>query len=407
MISAIPNQPINFGPSLLDGCLCGDIEPPLLFDPDSDTLRFQVGVQTCPNAQSFIDNTDFQGVNWKAGLAWVLGPGIACGQGIAGASLEDSGFSPTPGEVYVLVFNVTSVTGTVSWSFGGASGVFGPQTTPSVHEFTITATNSGGLVVTLDTDESAICFEMIAAYPANRDLTVEIMSGGDVVAEFNTEDDAGSFAFYDGIIAANIALGGEEEIPSCFTVRVTNECGNLVTVLESQTLAVVSPGSCTLMLRACNDSEALGFAPEPLEMRVQATLTRPRWGYEVSQERRSNGRIMRHYADRSTAMELRIEMQSEWVHPFLSMLPVFGHVYVGQREVVVDPDGYEPLYGDVFDGTGGIVLTVRPKQELSRRVICDAEGPGCPKPPNLWVQWTGPNNDLIITQQNQAIELAN
>lgn len=405
MIAAIPNQPVNFGPSALAGCLCGDMEPPLLFDPEADTLRFQVSAPVCPNAESLIANPDFQGVNWKAGIAWVLGPGIACGQGLAGARLEDSGFSPVPGETYVLVFSITSVTGTVSWQFGGASGIFGPQASPSVHEITVTATNAGALVVTLDSDESAICFEMIAAYAANRDLTVEIVSGGDVVAEFTTEDDPDSFTFHDGIIAASLSLSGIG-LTGCFTVRLTNACADIVTVLESQTIAAVEPGSCTLLIRACNDSTAFGLAPEPLEMRLQASLSRPRWGYDVSEERRSNGRIMRHYADRSATMELRIEMQSQWAHPFLAMLPVFSHVYVGRREVVVDADGYEPLYGDVFDGTGGIVLTVRPKQELARRVLCDAEGPGCSPPPNLLVQWTGPNNDLIITQQNEAIELA-
>jgi hypothetical protein len=109
-------------------------------------------------------------------------------------------------------------------------------------------------------------------------------------------------------------------------------------------------------------------------MRLNASLTHPTYAYEVTGQRRSNGRTINNYVDRQRKMELRVGLQSEWVHPFLAAIPVFSHFYVGQEEFVVDAEEYAPLYGDVFEGTGGIVLNLTPKEELFRRVQCEAEG---------------------------------
>jgi len=64
-------------------------------------------------------------------------------------------------------------------------------------------------------------------------------------------------------------------------------------------------------------------------------------------------------------------------HAFLSLAPLFHHFYIGDREVAVDADDYEPIYGDVRTHMGGVDLTVRPKVELVRNVLCEAEGEGC------------------------------
>lgn len=405
MIRAIPNQPVNFGSSLLAGCLCDELEPSLLIDPSEDSILFQMLVDICDGAENQIDNPDFQGVNWKAGLGWTLFPGQACGAALALSTLQDDSLTPVVGDNYVLHFVIANVRDTVSWSFGGNSGTFGTSGTNTgafTIDITVEAFSTAALVITLDTDDSGICFNMIAAYPANRGIVVDLVdSDGNVIETWNPDDDSSSFTFYDDIMSVDLPLG-EVEISGCFTVRVTNTCGDVVTVLTSQTLQAVSAG-CTLKLRACNDTTALGFAPTPFEIRLNASLTHPTYQYEVSGQRRSNGRIMNNYVDRQRTMELRIGLQSEWVHPFIAALPVFAHFYVGQQEFVFDAEGYEPLYGDVFEGTGGIVLSLKPKEELFRRVQCEAEGPGCLPPPNLWVQGTGPNNNFVITQDNETI----
>lgn len=409
MMTAIPNQPINFAGSLLAGCLCDEVVPPLLIAPSEDSIIFQLGAGICPDAVSVFTNPDFDdsgGTTWFTSAGWTLSIGSACGSGAALGTLQESSLTPTPGNYYTLVFNVVRLTGTVSWTFAGNSGTFG-TTGVTTAGFTFTTTvearTFAGLIVTLDTADSAICFSQIAAYDANVDFLVELVDPSNVVlASFDQATDPDYFTFYDDVLAVNIPLGGET-LDGCFTIRVTNTCGTSEVVLTSQTLQAIGDTDCTLKVRGCNDGIGLGFAPDPFEMRLIAKLTHPTWEYDMSTERKSNGRIMTNYADRQRKMELRIGLQSEYVHPFISALPVFGHFYIGQEEFVFDNEGYEPLYGDVFDGTGGIVLAVRPKEELFRRVQCEAEGPGCSPPPNYWVEGTGPNNDLVITEDDEAI----
>ena len=409
MITGIPNQPLSFVPSLLQGCACDPLVPQLLIHPEEDNIIFQLGIDLCPGAESEIDNTDFQGANWKGGLGWTLFPGRACGTGIAGASLQDDSFSPEVDKWYTITFIVESVTDTVSWSIGGTSGTFGTTgTTTNGFTFTTTfqASSTAPLMITLDTANSSICLNMIAAYEANRDLTVEIIDAeGSVYTSFDTTADAEYFTFEDTIVGVNIPMS-DVGIDGCFTVKVRNECGANDIVLESQQLRTTTD-ECTLKIRACNDSFSLGFLPTPLEIRVEGKVTHPTWEYEVSGERMSNGRQVNSYVDRQRSMELRIGLQSEYVHPFLSALPVFSHFYVGQTEYVFDGEPYEPGYADVFDGTGTVIMKIRPKQEIFRRVACAEESSGCVPPPNLWVQGTGPNENYILTQAGQTIELAN
>ena len=405
MITAIPNQPLNFAGSLLRGCSCDEVEPPLLIYPAEDNLIFQMGIDICPDEAGEISASNFQGTNWKAGLGWTLFPGEACGSNLALSTLQDDSFTPVVGTTYILRLMVASITDVVSWSLGGVSGVLGATGATSGAfsvDLTIDAISTASLTIQLLNDNSAICFNMIQAYPANRDVLVELVQGTDVVAAFSPVSDPEMFAFHDDIMAVDIGLGGED-LEGCFIVRVTNTCGSTETVLESQTIRAMTDAECTLKVRSCNDATALGFAPTPFEMRLDAKLVKPTYEYEVSGQRRSNGRIMNHYVDRQRKMELRIGLQSEYIHPYLAALPVFAHFYIGQEEYVIDSDAYEPLYGDAQDGTGGIVLSVRPKEELFRRVQCAEEGPGCVAPPNLWVQGTGPNNNLITTEDNKAI----
>ena len=142
-------------------------------------------------------------------------------------------------------------------------------------------------------------------------------------------------------------------------------------------------------------------------LRVEGKVVRLRGEYDVSEERRSNGRWNRHYADLQLKYELRIDLQNERTLQYLAALPLFDHFYVEQQEYSIDAEPFEPTYEDVFDAVGGLILNIRPKQELIRNVRCDAENlAGCPPPPNYLVQGTGPNTDYILTQAGDRILLA-
>jgi hypothetical protein len=139
-----------------------------------------------------------------------------------------------------------------------------------------------------------------------------------------------------------------------------------------------------------------GFRPQ---IRVPADLKRPKFSYEFGQEKTSKGRLNRYYAERTRTMELRIGRVGEFTHNFLSTLPLWDHVYIGQDPWVITSESYEPDYADVYAATGGVILEVQPYEEDAKKVRCDEDDGGCSPPPNYWVQGTGPNEDYIIQEE--------
>ena len=400
MIRAIPYQPIDFTDERYP-CKCDPLDPPLLFNPDEDELRFEILVDGCGN--NLLPASDFVGTNWRGGLGWTLFQGAACGSGIAGAALDETSFTPTVGVAYRITFYISSIRDTVQWSFGGDTGTLGTSGSigqPGQVVVNVLASAPAGMSVALGTIDSEVCFAMIEVVSLSDGITVEVIdAAGEVAEEFTTVENPSAFDFVDGrmVFTAGIA---DTDLSGCFTVRVTEECEEVETVLESQTMRVTDD-DCTLKLRACG---GLGFA-SPMEMRFKGRIGRPSWEYDVSEERRSNGAIVRHYADAQRKVGLFITFQSGSVHEFLSKLPLFASVFIGQDEYVVDADGYEPGYGDVFMATGGVQLTIRPKEELMRRVSCGTDPTVCTPPPNLLVQGLGPNENLILTEDGKAILL--
>ena len=408
MITAIPNQPVNLSGSLMEGCACDPVVPPTLFNPASDTLGFQFLMPPCPGTPNLIADYDFRGDDWVGGGV-VVGNGRACVYSVAGATIENTDFSPTPGTPYIFTFTVSGLVGALNWSFGGSSGQVGAPFTgsiearPQTFTFYVMASGTGGVFFQFPTDRDGACIRFVSVQEQSRDITVDIIQDGSAFESFTSDADPDAFTFAGNHVIFESEL--DEELSGCFTVRVTEVCNEQETVLESQQFITTS-NDCTLKLRVCGGGyDMLGLLRPVLEMRLDAKLVHAAWDATVSEERRSNGRWVRSYGDSSRRMELRIGLQSEYAHPFLSLLPILPSFLIGQDEYMAAGDAWEPGYGDVFDGTAPMVLTVYPKQELRRVVICGDEPLPCPPPPNYLVQGTGPNDDLVLTQQGEAILL--
>lgn len=402
MITAIPNQSVNFAPSLLKGCACDTLDPALIIDPTDDNLMFQIGISRCADAVGLVDG-DFEASNWKGSGGFFVTPGSACaGNGNNGSTLVESSFTPTVGQVYTLVFFIPQGSvGSVGVVFGGFSQTI---SAPGDYSFSFIATSTQRLEFTIIGDDTSLCIQAAQIYGANTDIEVSLLDvNGTPFFTIDPLNDPEYFTYGSTSLTVNIPMFDADH-EGCFTVQVDDTCDTVT--LVSNTIKAMDT-SCTLKIRVCNDGDSMGFTQDfAPEARLDAQLVRPEWEYDISEERYSNGRISRPYADRQRAMEFRISLVSEDLHQFLSSIPLWNHFYIGQDEYVMDADGYRPIYGDVFDGTGGIVRTVRPKQELLRNVLCGPETlAGCVPPPNLWVQGTGPNNDYILTQDGDRVLL--
>lgn len=405
MIAGIPNQPLAFLPTLLQGCLCADPQECLLVD-ETDTLSTQLVYEPCLSAQ-LLASPDFDDASQWAGHSWTVAPGNACITGVAPwTDLTELSFAPTIGVTYLIRVRANSIVGPLIGSgirieFAGAlqrllQGAFTEQ------QWIVTATSTQPVIFASEDDGSG-CIEQVEVYDITPLLLIELVDDTDtVIADLSYAEAPSQFVFdqdrvtmtfdVDDLLAPS---GYPPTLDGCYTLRITDACDN--TQLTSQCLRIDEYTSCTIQVKACNAGDGVGFIGdfEPI-MRVYAKLTRPSYEYEVAEERWSNGRINRYFADRRRTMELRVDGLGEKGHEFWSTLPLWDHVYIGPDAYVVKAEKYQPVYADVWEARGGILMTVEPYEELARKVRCAEDSGGCAPPPNYLVQGTGPNEDYVL-----------
>lgn len=415
MISALPNQPLSFTDTRLQGCLCDQPEECLMVD-FTDTISTQFVYAECLSAQllaspNFEDPADWFGPTWD-----IQADHNACLEGVPpfGPLLEMS-FDPIPGSLYIIRVLFTDVTGPTLSSglrlqFGGVLNEIITGTMVGEQTYTVTAVSGQHLIISSYLSGTG-CLAYAEVYESTPQLEVELLdASGDPVGSFEWATSSTLFDFEEDRVtitftATDFQVGGYPIEPECgkFTIRVTDNCDGSQHISQCVALEDYST-TCTIQLKACNSGDGVGFVGnfEPT-MRVRSKLTRPVYEYTVREERLSNGRLDRYYADRRRTMELRIDRLGEKAHEFISTLPLWDHVYVGPEAYVVKADQYEPAYGDVYESYGGILLKVEPYQELARKVRCAEDDGGCAPPPNYLVQFTGPNDDYVLQEDGSRI----
>jgi len=377
----IPNQPLNFLPGMVIAD-CPDKCVPLLFK-EGDALIFQILQTVCPGTEGLVTNPDFLS-GWTQSGGWVISQGDTCGGNQFGGTLQNVGFVPVVGTTYTVQIEVTSISGAgVLVSIGGYEW---PIADVGTHTFTFTASDVSGFRIILVNEGSAACLSSAQVFPGNTSITVDVVQGETTVESFNPEDNPEYFQYIGEhvVFIAPVPDGLDE---GEFHVEISDDCTE---AMCSQPM-MLDECKQTILMRVCNDYEAMGFKPVRFDVRLASSLTRPRYEYEVAEQRLSNGFIDRHYIDRQRVMSLSIERQDDRLHPFISAMPMFDHFYIGADEYSIDADGYEPEYGEETS-VGAVLFNVRPKQELLRKVLCDEVGEGC-----------DPDNDPICNSPQVTI----
>lgn len=394
MITAIPNQPINFGEPLVS-TRCDEREIPLEVS-EADELVFQFMQDKCGNATQLIPSPDFR-EGWLTGGVWNTTRGACAENGQAGAAIQNDDWTPTVGELYQVEFTITSIGGSgITVSVGGYTQTV---TAPGTHSFTFAASDTSPLAFELIDDTSSVCIDTAEVYGGNDGLTITVESVNEGECEelwsVNIQDEPQYFTLTGQHVTVIIPVEDIElEGARCFRICIAEGCSYLYQPVKlcSQTIKLTDECKGTLSMRVCNDSDQMGFVAGRFNFRLRASLVKPRWEYDMEEERWSNGYINRHFIDRQRVMDLMVQSVDGALHPFLSAVTMFDHFYIGEQEYSVDAENYEPEYGDALMSNGGIVLAVRPKQELLRKVLCVPVGEGC-----------NPANDPICNTPNVTI----
>ena len=392
MIAPIPNQPVNFLASSLF-VACRDRRLPLIYK-DDDEVRFQVSLRAPSGGYAYSSTIrDWDpGTDWGGPGSWVglIDGGVCAIAPAAGGYIEPitSVLNPIVGAVYQVTIEVTSITSTVTFSMGGQSV---PISMPGLQTITITAATTDGPRITLDNPASRICVARVRVYASietNVDpeetgciVTVEVVDAAteEALVSWTPVNRPEIFETSGNVLSVVVPMADVPDIGpgSCVFIRVTDSCDDGGGPLCSQPISIDNDCADTMLIRACLDHDAMGFAaPGIFQARLKASLVRPRWDVDASEERWSDGTINRYFVDRQRIMDLMIQPVDESLMPFITALCMFDHVYLDGAEYVLDTDSTSPAYGEQT-GTAAIQIEVRPKREMLRRVACDAMGEGC------------------------------
>lgn len=406
-LQPIPNQPVGFVPTRLQGALCGADPEEVLLVSDGDTLGFQFRFNTCDNAGEIGDPTFIAPDDWRNLGGWVFENGTVCkASGSSALSLEYALWNPDPGTRYQLTVIVTSLSGLptevnyIQWRLGGESGfIFAPGT----YVFDVLAISGQRLSFTASSAGTSACLSLAQVAVLDPDNAVTIVDlDGDTIQEYTFATDPDLFDYSGGFLTVRLPV--DDAWGNCFRVKVDDPCAEVE--YTSQIAKFINPAK-TIKVRTCNSGPGMGFgAGFAPEARYIAKLVRSTFDYEEGVERSTTGKINRYYAERMRSMEFRVDDAGEIAHDFLSTFPLWDHVYLGQEEYSFKAEGFEPDYGDIWEAHGSIIMPVEPQRENMRKVRCapDDQG-GCVPPPNYLVQGTGPNTNYITLNSGGRIKL--
>ena len=401
-IRAIRNQPFQFGSNLRPrslgmGCDCGETAMPSYITLD-DEIWAQATLTLCADEEDQI----FHGYtgNWSGFNeigAWTFFEGNWNLQGYNPGSTLSNDFIPVVGKRYILT--ITGFTlGTLQVDMGGASYTITASTEADVYTFEFTASITQQMYITA-TDNGGANISDIYLVEANTNVSAIIHQDGEADIHINQVDQPGYFLFYDGGFTFQIAMDDTGLAKGCFTLELRDNCSD--TGIVSQQFSIIEKDCDTLLIRACNDYANMGFGiPFAPRIRIPARMGWPSYNSTVEEERYSDGVIMRPTGDRTSSLTIKTGILNEYDHAFLSTLPIWDHVYVGEgdlaREVVVQDGKYEPSYGDDQWLNGAVVFTVAPKAELVRKTLCGPALDGC-----------SPANDPICLDAQMVFSFTN
>lgn len=403
----IPNQPLAFNTSRLAGCLCEGPQERVLMRTD-DTLRFQVGLESfdsCAGDEELASPTFTDPDDWSAEGGWEIQENQTCytpREFPPGPCqrLRDLSFTPTTGSFYLIEITVLSIEGIVTADFGGQTFSI---TKPGTTSLVIQANGPASVRLCAQYD---VCIASISVREVTFGVTVELLPEGEItgaVDDFTFTSNPERFVITPTSMTVSYPM---TYIPNgCYYVRLTDECS-----LSQISSSPVNVGDheCTVLVQCCNSGNAMGFDLTDFnpEVRLYGKLVRSTYDYDTSEDRWSNGKVSRNYADRRRTMELRIDRLGEYGHDFVSTFPLWDRLIIDGYEYIAKAEPYEPDYTDVWDDVAPVIVKLEPKEELVRKVRCAEDDGGCFVPPNFWVENTGPNTDYILTEEtNEPIEL--
>lgn len=149
----------------------------------------------------------------------------------------------------------------------------------------------------------------------------------------------------------------------------------------------------TLVINACNDENGLGFnfndSGFTPRIRVEGILANAKYPYTRGTNIDSQGKANVYFGQRRKTHKLKIGDNPEYIHDFLSLLPLFDRFYINYEEYFVEDDEYQVSYNDNETDIGSATIEVSQKTQLTRNVNTGAEENNCSIEVSRWIDENG------------------
>lgn len=364
----IPNQPVYFQAS--------DAEAPCSVDEvsysqivaNTDTTQFQMSIAPCDYEDQYIENPTFDdSTYWTLGDNWSIADNLLCVSNSVDFTYSDTVFATGYYEVIVVVDSITGGNLLVQLDTDYIT-----ISTAGTYKLYVTGDGVEQLYLVAGTGVDA-CISSITAYELNTDVEFKIFYSTDteVVTVSNTTNPE-YFTFAKDTVTATVAWASIGATNGCYYIIAINPCG--YQFISNKFKVADYTGACTLLINACNNSDAMGFVFEDSgfspRIRVNAKLRQSKYETDVLRYTNSAGTKKNYNYSSRKQKNLAIELQPEYVHDFLRLLLGFDNVFIDNVAYVVDDDEYNVLYVPELDTYGSVSILVSQQTQNVKNTLC-------------------------------------
>lgn len=374
----IPNQPVFFQIfGTEETCVSDEVNYKQLVG-NTDVTQFQMDISVCDGVEQFIENPTFDdSTYWTLGDNWTISPGfnLLCVSNSTDFTFSDTVFTTGYYEITIVVDSIEY--GTVTAQLGSE---FVVMSTAGTYKLYATGDGVDQFYLVADATTEA-CISSITAYPLNTDFEFFIFDMTDSeVAHVTNISNPEYFHLAKNTVTVDVSWASLDANNGCFYLIMIEPCEGLQFISNTFSVQDYS-NSCTLLINACNNSDAMGFvfsgSTFSPRIRVEAKLRQAKYETDVLRFTKSSGTKLNYNYTSRKSKNLAISLQPEYVHDFLRLLLGFDNVFIDNVEYVVDDDEYNIVYIAELDNYGSVSILVSKKTQNVKNALCSDDEISC------------------------------
>lgn len=375
----IPNQPVSFSqdPTYYLGatsCDGDEIVYNQLVD-NAESVQFQMNIEPCESAPELFMNPVFADTDgWDIVANWSFGSGTLCATG-ATATLYGQDLLPE-GYLRIKVVVSTMTEGGIEiWSDYLAELLYTITSVGTYYFYYEVPAGSGGDYLYIETiGTTTCCMTEFSGQSIDITSTINIFdSEENTVATFDYDTNPEYFVFYENTMTVTINWAALAAIDGCYFISVSDPCGGAQFISNMFKIGAYAD-KCTMLINSCCNNDAMGFAFGASgfipRVRVEAYLKNATYTYERNVFENSDGLKSPYYFSRKKLKSLKVELQPEYIHDYLSTLAGYDNVFVNDVQYFVEDNEYNAIYSAGLSNFATVDILISETTQNVKNILC-------------------------------------